>query len=513
MDLEKLARFNHELADLVTERPDEACGWAEYAIKRIGVPTASGAEFSPHVRFYNLPADPYDVMVQNLGAEHLNKLARVQGVISLISDIKPRMVHALWECLHCESRVKVLSDKGNLVPPGQCNSCGRKGKGIFRLIEKSSEFTNMQNVKLQELVERVRGASPAAQIDLWLEDDLTNMVVPGEKVLVSGILRLRPMITKKGGRSSVYAKFLDVVHVQKLEQEFEEVEISKEEEAQIIELSKNPRLPELIAQSIASGIYGHNEMKQAIALQLFGGTPNKVLPDGQKIRSDIHVLLVGDPGTGKSALMLYVARLAPKCIYVAGASSSAVGLTAAAERDEFGEGWVLKAGALVLASGGMAAIDEFEKMKAEDRGAIHECLEQQYVSIAKAGMVTSFKAQTALLAAANPKFGRFDLTQPVAQQFALEPALLSRFDLIFPVKDVLDETRDRRLAEHIIKGHKSAAKSFKGTPDESIVPPISVDLLRKYIAYARRNTSPELTEEASDKIKMPRNPFSSWTTC
>ncbi|MFH1056202.1 MAG: LAGLIDADG family homing endonuclease, partial [Candidatus Micrarchaeota archaeon] len=206
--------------------------------------------------------------------------------------------------------------------------------------------------------------------------------------------------------------------------------------------------------------------------------------------------------TGKSQLLKYTEMLAPKCIYVAGRGASGVGLTASAEKDKAGEGWVLKAGALVLASGGLVAIDEFDKMDVQDRANIHEALEQQQISIAKAGIVTRFKAKTSVLAAANPKFGRFDSNQTVPEQFDIPPTLLSRFDLIFPIQDIIEEGEDRKTAVHILQGLTYASKKKAGVADlEDIKPPLSNDLLRKYIAFARRNCVPQLSEEARDRIK------------
>ncbi|MFH1447534.1 MAG: minichromosome maintenance protein MCM [Candidatus Micrarchaeota archaeon] len=237
-----------------------------------------------------------------------------------------------------------------------------------------------------------------------------------------------------------------------------------------------------------------------MGLQLFGGCPGKELPEGGHIRSDIHILLIGDPGAAKSRMLQYITDLAPKSIYVSGKSVSGVGLTAAAERDELSEGgWTLKAGALVLASGGMVGVDEFDKMDEKERAAMHEAMESQTVSVAKAGIVAKFKAKTSILAAANPKFGRFDPNQLPSEQFNIAPTLLSRFDLIFPVRDIMDEEKDRKLAEHILRTHEAAsAKINLLENDKTIIP---TELLRKYIAYTRKYIRPKLSPEANEKIK------------
>ncbi len=499
VDLKDLAKNNSDLADAISDKPDHYVIAAQEALSRLlkdAIPNFKGK-----VRFGNL--DSPEVFVKNLGAEHLNKLVQVQGAVTLMTDIRPRMQVALWECAYCESTTKNFPDKGGVKAPLLCGKCGRKE---FVLIEASSEFVNTQQGQMQDLLERVSGSSTPAHVDLWFEEDLANIVTPGETVTLTGILRLMPRMDKGRGKSAVYGKAFDVVHVKKEEKEFEEIEISKEDEKKIIELSQNPRLRDLFVASIAPSIWGHNEVKQAIALQLFGGAPDKILADGNRVRSDAHVLLVGDPGTAKSQLLKFTESLAPKCIYVAGRGASGVGLTASAEKDKTGEGWVLKAGALVLASGGLVAIDEFDKMDEQDRANIHEALEQQQISIAKAGIVTRFKAKTSVLAAANPKLGRFDPNTPIASQFEIPPTLLSRFDLIFTIRDVLDESRDRKMAEHILRGLKYAGEGIEQKEEdekteEGLLPPIDKDLLRKYIAYARRNIRPVLTPEAMDAIK------------
>ncbi|MCD6414468.1 MAG: minichromosome maintenance protein MCM, partial [Candidatus Diapherotrites archaeon] len=362
---------------------------------------------------------------------------------------------------------------------------------------------------VQEPLEAMIRGEQAKNIDVWLEGDLTNRFYPGDKVLITGILRLIPPKTK----GAVYSIYLYAVNIEKLEKEFEELELTPEEEKEIIKLSKDPEIYEKIIQSIAPSIYGYKEVKEALALQLFGGTRNKVLPDGIHIRPDIHILLIGDPGTAKSQMLNYIYSLAPKAVFVGGKSATGAGITATAEKDEFGEGgWTLKAGALVLASGGHAMIDEFNQMSEEDRSAMHEAMEQQRISIAKAGIVTTFKAETSILAAANPKFGRFDPYEMPAEQFDIPPTLLSRFDLIFPIRDIIDEETDRNMANHILAGHQTSiirSEHMKGiltekeleAAEKRITPLIDPAILRRYIAYARKNYNPILTKEAAERIK------------
>lgn len=498
-----LEAFSPEIADMLIEEPEKvikAAEFAVYEISKISVVKSPEVDFKPHIRFFDLP--DMGLMVQDIGAEHVGKLVFVQGVVTKRAEVRHRVRVAVYRCQLCDAVKKVVMAP-DVIPPKMCEECNRK---TMKFSENESEFIDVQRAEIQEILERLRGGSPASHIDLVLEDDIVNSIVPGEKVDVVGIPRRRSV--SKGGEQSTasYATYIDVVHIRRTDKEFEEVAIGSEEEKKIIELSKDPQIFEKIKRSIAPSIYGHEEVKEALALQLFGGTPDKYMPDGSKIRSDIHILLIGDPGAAKTRMLQYVKTLAPKSVYVSGKSVTGAGLTATAEKDELGgeSGWVLKAGALVLASGGIAAIDEFDKIDAGERAALHEVMESQTVSVAKAGIVAQFRAKTSILAAANPKEGRFDPNVLPGHQFDIPPTLLSRFDLIFPIKDVLDEEKDRSLARHILKAHALAGKQAqqkKVEEAEELLPPIETDLLRKYIAYARVHVKPVLTPAAMAKIE------------
>ncbi|MFB6185414.1 MAG: ATP-binding protein, partial [Halobacteriaceae archaeon] len=262
--------------------------------------------------------------------------------------------------------------------------------------------------------------------------------------------------------------------------------------------------------------YGYEETKMALILQLFSGV-KKELPDKSRVRGDLHLLLIGDPGTGKSKLLQYIRKIAPRSVYTSGKGSTSAGLTAAAVRDDFGDGqqWTLEAGALVLADQGIAAVDELDKMDPTDRSAMHEGLEQQEISISKAGINATLKSRCALLGAANPKYGRFDQYEPIAEQIDLEPALISRFDLIFTVTDQPDEDRDEKLAEHILQTnyagelntHRKQSRTANVSEEqinqatETVTPEIESEFLRKYIAYAKKNCYPTMSEAAKQRIQ------------
>jgi replicative DNA helicase Mcm len=359
----------------------------------------------------------------------------------------------------------------------------------------------------------LRGGEQPQTLDIDVTDDLSGKVSPGDRIIINGILRSMQRVVK-GEKSTVFDIFLECNSIEIAEKEFEEVEISEEAENEILALSKDPMIYRMITHSVAPTIYGSEDVKQAIVLQLFGGIA-KEMPDGSRLRGDIHVLLIGDPGIAKSQLLRYVVKLSPRAIYTSGQSSTSAGLTAAAVKDEFGEGrWTLEAGALVLADMGVAAVDEMDKMSKDDRSALHEAMEQQTVSIAKAGITATLKTRCALLGAANPKYGRFDMFGDIADQINMPPSLLSRFDLIFIMTDQPEQKRDLAIAEHIIKTHsvgeliaQHKKSPIPGVTQEYILqqlkpvmPDVDPTLFRKYIAYAKRTCFPMLSVEAKEAL-------------
>ncbi|MEW5996189.1 MAG: LAGLIDADG family homing endonuclease [Candidatus Micrarchaeota archaeon] len=958
VDYNDLERFDTSLADALIATPELVVEAAEQAIRNRNMTLPSGiGVFEPHVRFFNGPSS--DLMIEHIGSRSLNELVAFKGVVTKRTDVMHKVKMAKYKCQACESEYKVLVGR-NFHEPRKCDACK---KLALVPVEEEGTFVDLQKAEVQDLLEKVSGGSPAAKMEIWLEDDLVNKITPGENIEVCGILRLKIPTSIKQKREYIYGRCVEAVHVRSLKRDFEEIELNRDDEKRIIEISRDPMLKKKITFSVAPAIYGYNEVKEALALQLFGGTKNKVMKGDAPLRDDVHILLIGDPGLAKCAdgdsevlladgsvrkirevveevlqekgeqkvedgvyavsnhdllsldldgkvseskatyfwkleapeymyevetgagkkvtvtpehpffvssgghaaakkaselgigefiatphfipvrgklqqlpalkkgktnankislpshldegfariigylcgdgyfrrttsyeisltsndkdvlddfaSILYsyglctslrqdkrtnaitafafsvelgrilarfgmektsfeknvpdeimkspddvaaaflkayfgceagvhkagltvvsasrellsrvqllllrfgimsqlhetysratnaknhqktryhrlfilgrnaveygnkigftsrekqrklgslgkkfntnmdvipnissliretrimlgltqaecgipkpayrhlekggrspsretlgrvasafrgralpnaeknirliellseshifwdkvksikkvrprekwvydlqvdtthnfiangmvvhntrflqsITTLAPKSIYVSGKSVSTAGLTASAEKDELGDGgWTLKAGALVLASNGMCAIDEFDKIDEEDRASMHEVMESASVSIAKAGIVAKFKAKTAIIAAANPKHGRFNQTKNLADQFDVPPSLLSRFDLIFPIMDILDEEKDSTLAEHILSSHAAAAAGTSSSlPDE--VELIDRGLLKKYIAYARRYVHPVLGEGAKEKIK------------
>jgi replicative DNA helicase Mcm len=491
VDFQKIEKFNPILADFLLDHPDEALAAFEKVVKK-STAGRMNLEFNPHVRIAGIKDN--DLMIQNLSSRHIDKLITIKGIVTKRAEVMHKVKVALYVCTLCGNNLKIPLTR-KTIPPEVCTECKKKS---LKLDEENSYFVDIQRAECQELLERIRGGAPAAKIELYLEDDNVNKIMPGESVELTGILRLKPPIKMRGKSQigSAYSRYLEVNYINPINKDFEEIKITPEEIKKIEELAKDKNIYEKLKNALAPGIYGHDEVKLAIVLQMFGGTKDKKMPGGVPIRDDIHILLIGDPGSAKSRMLQYAKELVPKGIYVSGKSATGAGLTATAEKDELGEGgWTLKAGALVLANGGLACIDEFDKMTEDERSAMHEAMESQTISVAKAGIVATFKSKCAILAAANPKYGRFDPNQLPAEQFNLTPTILSRFDLIFAIFDIMDKVKDSEMADAIISAHRN--KQIEEKKEEEI----DRELVRKYIAYMKKNVYPKISDEASEKIK------------
>ena len=476
VDYEALEMFDPALADLLIDKPEEVINAAQIAIKNID-PLVKDADI--HIRFENLSNI---IPLKTLLSKYIGTFVAADGIVRKTDEIRPRIETGVFECRGCMRLHEVEQTSSNtILEPSLCSECGGRS---FRLLQEESRYIDTQTARMQEPLENLSGGTEPKQMLMVLEDDLVDRLNPGDKVRITGTLR-----TFREERSGKFKNYIYVNHIEPLEQEFEEIQLSEEDEERILELSKDPNIYDKIIKSTAPSIRGYRDVKEAIALQLFGGSA-KQLEDETKLRGDIHILIVGDPGIGKSQILKYVSRLAPRSIYTSGKGTTGAGLTAAAVRDELG-GWSLEAGALVLGDQGNVCVDELDKMRAEDRSALHEALEQQTVSIAKAGIMATLNSRCSVLAAANPKFGKFDSYKILAEQIDLPAPIISRFDLIFVIEDKPTREGDSKLADHILKIHK------ENTIDYEIEP----DLLRKYIAYARKTANPVLTDEANQVLK------------
>jgi replicative DNA helicase Mcm len=503
-------RYDPEFAEELLESPDQLLEAAQAALLEIDLPMDVYLDRA-HVRIVELPRH---YKTRELRSDHIGKLIAIEGLVRTATEVRPKIVSAAFQCQRCgftfyKEQTGLKFEDQNLKCQNQ--ACDRGGP--FKLILSKSKFVDAQKIRVQESPEDLRGGEQPQTLDVELEDDLAGKNFPGDRVIINGILKSYQRSTPQAGKSTYFDLFQKGVSVEMKEQEFEEIEISPEEQRMILKMSKDPEIYEKIKNSIAPSIFGYDDVKEALALQLVSGFEKK-LPDGARIRGDIHILLVGDPGIAKSQLLRYMTKISPRGIYTSGKSTTSAGLTATAVKDELGDGrWTIEAGALVLADKGIAAVDEMDKMDNDDKSALHEAMEQQTISVAKAGVMASLKSRCSLLAAANPKLGRFDKYESIAPQINLTPALMSRFDLIFILTDDPDTIRDSKIAEHILKSNYAGELStqISWNPDISqedidsamvvIKPDIDPDTLRRYIAYARKNIFPTLTDDVRERLR------------
>lgn len=666
VDYSDINSLNPDLGIFILENPDASLSLGEKVLAKMLPPSWDPTD-EINLRIRNLPKDAH-VEVRQIRSKHLGRMVAVTGLVRKATLPKPRMTNALYRCVKCDSEIRI-KQRGMLQrEPVMCvnDACNRSALR-FILDDAHSEYIDTQKIEIQENPEGLRGGAQPERLSGFVEDDIAGFVTPGNRVTLNGIIRSSQKTERD--KSTVFDIFMDVQSLEFDQHEYEEIEITAEDEVNIKEMSLAPNLMEEIIRSISPTIYGLDKEKEAVALQLFGGS-HKEMDDGTAIRGDIHILMVGDPGVAKSQLLRYMSNLAPRGIYASGKSASAAGLcvrgdtmlflkdtteriqdfvearmndpeeyrpgifrqraddapilsispvgslryhpisyvwkirtpdrlvkltagngstlvltpetklqamkggrfdwfeagslteedmvatvernmrflpiasvevltedlpeyvydltveqshsfigsgfaihnTAAAVKDDFGDGrWTLEAGALVLADKGLACIDELDKMSTQDRSSLHEAMESQRISVAKAGITATLQCRCSMLAAANPKYGRFDEDEKIAGQIDLPPALMSRFDLIFVMTDKPEERRDRDITDHILNAHLRGQIRMRGETDSeeskrileetgNIKPVYSEEMIRKYVAYSKR-IIPVMTKEAQELIE------------
>ncbi|KAI3916939.1 hypothetical protein MKW98_014400 [Papaver atlanticum] len=464
-----------------------------------------------YVRITNLPV--YD-QIRNIRQIHLNTMIRIGGVVTRRSGVFPQLQQVKYDCNKCGSVLgPFFQNSYSEVKVGSCPEC--QSKGPFTVNIEQTVYRNYQKLTLQESP----GIVPAGRLPRYKEvillNDLIDCARPGEEIEVTGVYTNNfdlSLNTKNG--FPVFATVVEANYVTKKQDLFSAYKLTQEDKDEIEKLAKDPRIGERIVKSIAPSIYGHEDIKMALALAMFGGQEKNV--EGKhRLRGDINVLLLGDPGTAKSQFLKYAEKTGQRAVYTTGKGASAVGLTAAVHKDPITREWTLEGGALVLADRGICLIDEFDKMNDQDRVSIHEAMEQQSISISKAGIVTSLQARCSVIAAANPIGGRYDSSKTFSQNVELTDPIVSRFDVLCVVKDVVDPVLDEMLAEFVVESHsKSRAKganlddmpvnNSQADPDASAEPVdpeiLSQDMLKKYITYAKLNVFPRLHDADLNKV-------------
>ncbi|KAK2593856.1 minichromosome maintenance protein 5 [Conoideocrella luteorostrata] len=511
VNINDLINFNEELAHKLASEPAEIIPLFEGALKkcthRIVFPHEKKIDLADHQLLLHSDAD--DVSIRNLDSMTIARLVRVPGIVIGASVMSSKATQLHIQCRNCQYQdaIPVLGGFTGVTLPRQC---GRKRipndptekcpLDPYFVMHEKSQFVDQQIIKLQEAPDQVPVGELPRHVLISADRYLTNRVVPGSRCTVMGIFSIYQNKTSKNsstnGAVAIRTPYLRAVGIQTdLDQSAKgSASYTEEEEQEFLEMSRRPDLYNVMTDCIAPSIYGNRDIKKSILCLLLGGS-KKILPDGMRLRGDINVLLLGDPGTAKSQLLKFVEKAAPISIYTSGKGSSAAGLTASVQRDHSTREFYLEGGAMVLADGGVVCIDEFDKMRDEDRVAIHEAMEQQTISIAKAGITTILNARTSVLAAANPIFGRYDDMKTPGENIDFQTTILSRFDMIYIVKDEHTREKDERIAKHVMGIHMDGRGAEEVAESE-----IPVEKMRRYITYCKTRCAPRLSPEAAEKL-------------
>ena len=525
-----------DLADYLLDHPFSTIYAGEQAILNMMPPDLVDKGITPKLRIINLP-EANHIQISKLRAEHLGKFVALEGVVRKTTEVRPDMRLSVYQCLRCYAITKKEQETTVEVEPLECakeqGGCGRTATSTaFKRLTHQCSFIDTQRIELMEPPEGLGKRGQPEPITVFLSYDLTGQLKPGDRITINGVIQGQQRISRLRGKSTTFDIYIEANSIEMKERGYEEVKITEAEEIRIKNLAKNPEIFNMMVDAFAPTIYGMEVEKGTILLHLFSGI-TKHMPDGIRIRGDIHVQLVGDPGTAKSQLIHIANDTAPVGVYVSGKKASGPGLGATVSRDsEFGGGrWVLEPGAAVLADNGNLAIDEIDKMDKAAQDVLYEVMEQQEVSIAKASITASMKARCSILAGANPKHGRFDEYQPTLDQIDMEPALFSRFDVVLPISDRVNKEKDFEMAAHVLRAHQAGemAKNVEELRNEhhtieevaeKLKPfrkPMNREFIRKYIAYTRKFCFPVMSNESLQQLceyytTLRNKAYSEWST-
>lgn len=501
-----LASVEHVVAYFLPEAPAEMLEIFDEAAKEVVLsmyPNYIRIVSDIHVRISDLPLIED---LRSLRQLHLNQLIKTTGVVTSSTGILPQLKMIKYDCQKCDFILGPFYQKQDQeVRPGNCPEC--QSSGPFEINMEQTLYQNYQKITIQESPGKVAAGRLPRSKDVVLLADLVDSCRPGDEIELTGIYTHNydgSLNTANG--FPVFATVIQANYIVRKDDKMAVESLTDDDIKMIHTLARDENISERIFASMAPSVFGHEDVKRAMALSLFGGLPKN--PGGKhKVRGDINVLLCGDPGTAKSQFLKYMEKIAPRPVYTTGQGASAVGLTAYVQRSPLTKEWTLEAGALVLADKGVCLIDEFDKMNDQDRTSIHEAMEQQSISISKAGIVTSLQARCSIIAAANPIGGRYDPSSNFSENVDLTEPILSRFDILCVVRDIVDPVEDELLANFVVDSHIFHHPSNDGAnegqfslPSRNNVEPIPQDALRKYIVYAKERVHPSISQMDTDKV-------------
>lgn len=517
ISLSDIARKNNDLLDDLLKAPDKIIPWFLFAVRNYDTEVQKlrekHDEFNisplkkPDPKHSVIPQDtrvefidPTKDVYRDIGAprdELFQSVVAFEGICQQVSDPKSRVLEAKFVCERCgaESDYIDFSDTFEIDPPKECSSCERQGP--WRRKKEADVTEEYQQLHVQESPgDAVNASNPREIVAESMGPHLMDRVEDGDRVTVVGVLR------EDGDKdSTLLDSRLEILSIIPEEVQFEEVEFDEDDVEKIQELADSPDLFENIRESIAPTIFGYDDRKLAVALQMFGGVSREV--QGNRKRGELHIMFIGDPGVGKSQILESARTLAPRAMSSSGTGASAVGLTASAQQETIGgeEQWTLQAGSLALADGGVITIDELDNMDYDEQQSLLQALSEGIVTVDKAKIHADLNARCSALMAANPEHGRFDPMEPLGEQFDMPTELLDRCDLIFPFEDTPDEEVDEEIADTILNTHSGTADPVSADGGVHETGLISPDLFQKYVAYARRNYDPSIGEEAHSRLK------------
>lgn len=491
VDWRDLYKFDPDLAEDYLSHPDSLQDYAEEALQGHELPV--DVNLTPaHVRIRNLPETE---SIDKLRTRHLNTLVRIRGTVESKHPVTSALVEAAFECQVCSTLnyVPQTGARGERTEPHECVGCD--GKGPFRLNNEQSEFIDRQWIRVQERPKGHHTSADIASVMVVLKDDIVDSVDLGDSINVTGVVK---QAADEEMDASVADKYIEASDVTEATT-YEDIAITDEEKTRIQRVSDSDDLYDQFIQSVAPTVHGHEDVKKGILLQLFGGT-RKEFEDGTTTRGSIHVGLIGDPGTQKDDLLQAATKLAPRSLQTGGKTTTSVGLTAAAERvSGQHKRWEFRAGALVLGDQGLVAVDNLDDMDSSEQDALQEPMTQQTVSLSKGSINQVLTARTSILAAAEPKYGRFDEYESIGDQIDFDPDLISAFDLVYLLADEADTTEAAEEAEHLLTINETHQSPERVQTDVSA--PLSPAFVRRYVAYARINVQPALTEDSRGILK------------